>query len=119
MGTADNVKYKNQNVEEKRDTGTQEVVDFVKGEPSITFTWQGETHPLSGLVPATGSDFWRRLHAGKSNHLLKGFTPPPKPKRLSISSLVLDKSCLLVKKTSDSADSAETYWSLDSPNSDL
>jgi len=133
--TVENVKYKNQKVEEKknaethrkleekRDAGTQEGLDFIpliKGEPSITFTWQGETHPLSGIIPVTGTDFWKRLVAGKSNHLLKGYTPSPKPKKgLSISSLITDKSRLLVKrKKSGSADSAETYWSLESPKSD-
>jgi len=129
--TTDNVKYKNQKVEEKSDAGTnlkvegkrdpgiQEVVDFIKGEPSVTFTWQGETHPLSGLIPGSGSDFWRSLQAGKSNRLLKGYTPSPNPKkRLSMTSLISDKSRLLVKRKSESADSAETYWSLESPNSD-
>jgi len=67
----------------------------------------------------TGTDFWSRLVAGKSNHLLKGYTPSPKPKKgLSISSLITDKSRLLVKIKSGSADSAETYWSLESPKSD-
>jgi len=129
--TTDNVKYKNHKVEEKsdagthqkvegkRNVGTEEVVDSIKGEPSVTFSWQGETHPLSGLIPGSGQDFWRRLQAGKSNRLLKGYTPSPKPrKRLSVTSLLSDKSRLLVKRKSESADSAETYWSLESPKSD-